>query len=148
VLNYVRFATGRETAARYYARFGHDDDPFSAGDDMAAAEYIRANTSAADRVAILGYDAPAIFLSGRTNATRFSYALPLVGWRSSQAVRSKYQKEFMSRMADPPIYMVVGVLFPDKQKALQLFPEFVDLLNRRYVLERSFGEVDLYRLSQ
>ncbi len=115
---------------------------------MAAAEYLRAHTSQADRIAIVGYDAPTIFLSGRTNATRFAYTLPLVGWRSSQAVRSQYQKEFMSRMADPPIYVVVGVLFPDKQKALELFPEFVALLKQSYLLERSFGEVDLYRLKQ
>jgi hypothetical protein len=111
---------------------------------MAAASYIRAHTSATDRIAILAYDTPVLYLSGRGNATRFGYALPLVGWRSSQAVRDRYRREFLDALVEPPAYIVVGLLPLRKEGTLASFPEFVSYLSRGYVLEQSFGEIDLY----
>ncbi len=142
VKNWLRLVARVDSAPAYYARFS--DAGFSAADQMAAAAYLRAHTTAGDRIAILGYDAPVVYLSGRTNATRFAYALPLVGWRSAPATREAYQREFLAGLTPPPAYIIVGLLFPGKAQALSVFPEFGDLLAARYALERSFGVVDLY----
>ena len=143
--HWLRFVSGRDSRAAYYARFGLDDRSYVAADQMAAAEFIRANTTDRDRVAIFGYDAPVLFLSGRTNATRYSYALPLVGHRSSSAFRAKYRRDYMASLADVPAYVVVGLLFSGKARTLDEFPEFKTYLARHFALERSFGNVDVYR---
>ena len=129
----------------YYARFTHDDSDYCAGDEMAAAAYLRAHTTDADRIAVFGYDAPVLYLSGRQNATRFSFPLALVGWRSTRAVRLRYQQEYLEALRNPPTYLVVGLLFPTRAKAFEEFPEFGAYLERGYAKERSFGVVDLYR---
>lgn len=143
--HWLRFVSGRDSRAAYYARFGLDDRSYVAADQMAAAEFIRANTTDRDRVAIFGYDAPVLFLSGRANATRYSYALPLVGHRSSSAFRAKYRRDYMASLADVPAYVVVGLLFSGKARTLDEFPEFKAYLARHFALERSFGNVDVYR---
>jgi 4-amino-4-deoxy-L-arabinose transferase-like glycosyltransferase len=142
---FARYAGGLDTRETYYAGFRHEDNDFCAGDEMAAAEYIKAHTSDGDRIAVFGYDAPVLYLSGRRNATRLSFPLPLVGWRSSRASRLEYQREFMDALRDPPAYLVVGLLFPDRAQAFAEFPEFGANLERGYVKERSFGAIDLYR---
>ncbi len=143
--HFVRYAAGLDNRETYYAGFRHEDNEFCAGDEMAAAEYVKAHTSDADRVAVFGYDAPVLYLSGRQNATRFSFPLPLVGWRSSKASRSEHQREFMDALRDPPAYLVVGLLFPTRDEAFAEFPGFGAYLDRTYTKERSFGVVDLYR---
>ena len=145
IVNLGRYVAGLDSHDTYYARFGHEGDAFSAADQMAAAEYLRAHTTGADRIAIFGYDAPALYLSSRRNATRFSFPLPLVGWRSSQQVREQYQREFMDALRDPPAYFIVGLLFPTRAQAFTAFPEFGPWLEQGYAKERSFGAVDLYR---
>ena len=145
VVNAARLATRVDSRAQYYARFGLDDRSYVAADQMAAAEYIEAHTSASDRVAIFGYDAPVLYLSQRTNATPFSYALPLVGHRSTAVFRERYRRAYLAALADPPAYVVVGLLFSGKEKTLADFPEFRDFLAQHFVLETSFGNVDLYR---
>jgi hypothetical protein len=141
--NWVRLMAGLQTRAEYYAHFRQGS--FSAADQVEAAAYIRSHTTDADQIAMLGYDTPAIYLSGRTDATRFGYALPLVGWRSTTVVRNHYRREFLGRLETPPAYIIVGLLFLGKRETLASFPEFVDYLNERYVLDRSFGEIDVYR---
>ena len=140
--HWVRFATGIDTSSQYYARFRLGE--FSAADQMAAATFIRTRTAATDRVATFGYEATLIYLSGRPNATRFSYALPLVGWRSSQASRDAYRREFMDALRVQPAYVVVGPILVGGTQSIEVFPEFAEYLARGYVLERSFGAVDLY----
>lgn len=143
--HWLRFVSERDSRAEYYARFGLDDRSYVAADQMAAAEFIRANTTDRDRVAIFGYDAPVLFLSGRSNATRYSYALPLVGYRSSSAFRTKYRRDYMASLADVPAYVVVGLLFSGKERTLDEFPEFKVYLAQHFALQRSFGNVDVYR---
>ena len=135
--------TGADNAAQYYSRFG--EAAYSAADQMAAAEYLRAHTTAAGRLATVGYESTVMFLSGRMNATRFSYALPLVGWRSTPATRNGYQREFMAALAPPPLYIVVGQLLIGKPLTGDVFPDLTDLLARDYVLEQTCGAVQLYR---
>lgn len=142
---WMRFASGRDSREQYYAHFGLDDRSYVAADQMAAAEFIRANTTDRDRVAIFGYDAPVLFLSGRNNATRYSYALPLVGHRSSSEFRTEYRRDYMASLADVPAYVVVGLLFSGKQRTLDEFPEFKAYLAQHFALQRSFGNVDVYR---
>lgn len=144
-MHWMRFVSGSESRAQYYARFGLDDRSYVAADQMAAAEFIRANTTDTDRVAIFGYDAPVLFLSGRANATRYSYALPLVGHRSSSAFRTEYRRDFMASLVSVPAYVVIGLLFSGKQRTLDDFPEFKAYLARHFALQRSFGNVDVYR---
>ena len=144
VKNLVRWLTRIDTAEEYYSRF-IQDNVYVAGEEMAAAAYLRDHTTPEDHIAILGYDAPVVYLSGRENATRFGYALPLVGWLSSEAIRSAYQREFMEDLQEQPAYVIVGLLFPGKDAALGVFPEFAEYLERHYEWERSFGHVDLYR---
>ncbi len=144
-MHWLRFVSGSDSRAQYYARFGLDDRSYVAADQMAAAEFIRANTTDRDRVAIFGYDAPVLFLSGRTNATRYSYALPLVGHRSSSAFRAEYRRDYMASLADVPAYVVVGLLFSGKARTLDEFPEFKAYLAQHFALQRSFGNVDVYR---
>lgn len=144
-MHWLRFVSGSDSRAQYYARFGLDDRSYVAADQMAAAEFIRANTTDRDRVAIFGYDAPVLFLSGRSNATRYSYALPLVGHRSSSAFRAEYRRDYMASLADVPAYVVVGLLFSGKQRTLDGFPEFKAYLAQHFALQRSFGNVDVYR---
>ena len=143
VFNWGRYITGIDTRRAFYQRF--TQDTFVAADQLAAAEYLQANASATDRVALFGYDAPALYLSGRQNATRFTHALPLVSWRTSEATRIRYRREFLNAFADPPTYVIVGLLFAGKGPTLRSFPEFADILKTRYALERSFGDIDLYR---
>jgi 4-amino-4-deoxy-L-arabinose transferase-like glycosyltransferase len=145
VAHFGRYVAGLENRDTYYAGFRHEDNDFCAADEMAAAEYVKAHTSDADRIAIFGYDAPVLYLSGRRNATRLSFPLPLVGWRSTRASRIEYQREFMDALRDPPAYLVVGLLFPDRAQAFAEFPELGAYLEQGYVKERSFGVVDLYR---
>jgi hypothetical protein len=135
--------TGSEKGPEYYARFRQGS--FSAGDQMAAASYLRIHTRPTDRVAIFGYDTPAMYLSGRANASRFVYALPLEGFRSSQATRERYRREFMNTLAERPAYIIVGLLLGGKESTLASFPEFVTYLRQGFVLEKSFGDIDLYR---
>ncbi|MFN8669152.1 MAG: glycosyltransferase family 39 protein [Gemmatimonadaceae bacterium] len=144
-MHWVRFVSGGESRAQYYARFGLDDRRYVAADQMAAAEFIRANTTDRDRVAIFGYVAPVLFLSGRANATRYSYALPLVGHRSSSVFRTTYRRDYMASLADVPAYVVVGLLFSGKERTLDEFPEFKAYLAQHFALQRSFGNVDVYR---
>ena len=141
--NWVRLMAGVYTPAQYQARFRLGQ--YSAADQIAAAEYIRAHTDATDRIAIFGYEAPIVFLSGRTNATRFGYALPLVGWQSSQAARDRYRREFLAALDDRPEYIIVGILLLGGTESIEVFPEFEAFLKRGYRLDRSFGAVDLYR---
>jgi hypothetical protein len=51
----------------------------------------------------------------------------------------------MDALRDPPTYLVVGLLFPDRAQAFAEFPEFGPYLEQGYVKERSFGVIDLYR---
>jgi len=145
VAHFGRYVAGLDDRDKYYAGFRHEDNDFCAGDEMAAAEYVKAHTTDADRIAIFGYDAPVLYLSGRKNATRLSFPLPLVGWRSSRASRIEYQREFMDALRNPPAYLVVGLLFPDRAQAFEAFPEFGVYLERSYTKERSFGVIDVYR---
>jgi 4-amino-4-deoxy-L-arabinose transferase-like glycosyltransferase len=145
VAHFARYAAGLDDRGTYYGGFRHEDNDFCAGDEMAAAEYVKAHTTDTDRIAIFGYDAPVLYLSGRQNATRFSFPLALVGWRSTKASRTEYQREFMNALRDPPTYLVVGLLFPTREQAFGDFPGFDAYLERSYTKERSFGVVDLYR---
>ena len=143
IFNWVRYLAGVDTTAQYYGTFRLGQ--YSAADQMAAANYIDSHTAPTDRVAIFGYESPIVYLSGRKNATRFSYALPFVGVQSSPAARERYRREFMKSIESEPAYIVVGILLLGGSRSIEVFPEFAEFLSRRYRLEQSFGVVDLYR---
>jgi 4-amino-4-deoxy-L-arabinose transferase-like glycosyltransferase len=143
VSQWLRYVTGGQSHAAFYSRFKREG--FVAADQMAAADHIRAHSSATDRIVLLGYDAPALYLSGRHNATRFTHALPLDSWRASPATLQRHRAEFMRAFDTPPLYVIVGLLFAGKEKTFKSFPQFRDVLMSRYSLERSFGGVDVYR---
>jgi hypothetical protein len=143
IANWLRLQTGVFSPEKYYAQFTLGQ--YSAADQIAAAHYIQAHTSSGDRIAVFGYEAPVVYLSGRANATRFGYALPLVGVQSSPAAKARYRREFLSGLTQRPVYIIVGLLLLNQSDPAKVFPEFADVLARDYRLDQTFGPVHLYR---
>jgi hypothetical protein len=131
--------------SQYYGLYRKDD--YNAGDNMQAASYIRERTRESDTVAIWGIDATITFLSGRSNPTRFVYAMPLTrGGANSHLLR--YRREYMTAIsARPPRYFVVGQPHnsTDKAAVLRSFPELAGFVGDHYRLEQQIGFLDLYR---
>ena len=144
IVAWARLVSGIDSRSQFYAQFTQEE--FSAADEIAAAEYIRSHTNPTDRIAMFGYDGVTLYLAGRPIVSRFVFALPMVGVRSSPATRDRYRREFLDALRDPPEYVIVGFLLLGNNRSVEVFPELVEYLNRGYVLERSFGVIDLYRL--
>jgi hypothetical protein len=141
---WIGFMTGRTSVEDYHKEFGHADDPFSAFDDIAAAQYVASHTQETDRVLVFGNNATINFLSARQNPTRFVFGLPLT---RPGGMRDGYRKEFLDKIASaPPAYIVVGMAHSGTTAgALRNFPEFVQILAERYALETTIGHLDVYR---
>ena len=138
---WVKFMTGQTTAENYYKEFGHEDDPFSAGDDM-AAQYIVSHTAKTDPAVVFGNNATITFLSARPNPTRFVFAMPLT---RTTGMREGYRKEYLEKLnATPPTYIVVDMAYAGPiAGAVEDFPEFAQFLSENYELEKQFG-LDVY----
>jgi len=141
---WARYEIGADTETQYYTRFRQGN--YDAADETAAAEFLRTDARSGERIALFGYDGTAIYLSGLPNATRFTFPLPLLGLRSSPATRKHYQGEFLAGLDTRPAYVLVGLLYPSRAEAFKLFPELADVLKERYVLIRTFRNIQVYRL--
>lgn len=118
---------------------------YGAGDEVRAARYIQARTEPDDTVFVWGIDATVRYLSGRADATPYTFNMPLT---LEGAYRSRYRARALQALtARPPAYVVVGQPFETQDKAASVggFPEFAALLDRDYVLETRIGNLDLYR---
>jgi len=145
VKEWLLFISGSKTHTEYYEDFKEWE--YVAGDNMAAARYIRDRSSDSDGVAVWGNDATVRFLSGRPDPTRFVYAMPLTQ-EASGSFRATYRREYISDLSEkPPLYLVVGLPYASTDKAAMLdgFPELLEFLQDQYQLERQIGFLDLYR---
>jgi len=148
VLRWLQLMTGATNSPAYYQRYVAWR--YVAGDNMAAANYIRERTRDSDNVAVFGNDATINFLSGRANPTRFLMGMPLTS-SGVDELRAAYRQEYMAGLRmQPPIYFVVGQPYDtaDKAAVLRQFPELQDFLQVRYSLESQIGFLDLYRLRE
>jgi len=146
---WAKFITGRIDSRQYYSAH-RVDTRWVAADEMDAAAYIRARTSASEGMVVFGDDTLLNFLSGRANPTRFltGGALTLGGPGSPRDV---YRREYMGGLQKtPPAYLIVGKPYgaPGKERALRDFPELAAFLRHSYSLEAQFGNLDLYRLNR
>jgi hypothetical protein len=142
----VAVAAGRTSVQDHYRRFGHENDPFVAGDDLEAARFIREHSDPEDPVVVFGNNATVGFLSGRPNSTRFVFGMPLTRWVAG-GQRSAYREEFLADLRrQPPLYIVVGMAHGGtKEAALADFESFAALLDSAYTLQRRIGSLDVYR---
>jgi hypothetical protein len=126
----------------YYASYSFR--LYNAGDEIAAAHYIAAHTSAQQEVFDWGSDA-LYYLANRPNSSRFTFIMPLT---LPGPYRAAYHAEVMRElMARPPAYIVSGISWDGLSKAeqdLKGFPAMAQFLNEGYSLEKSFGVVDIY----
>jgi hypothetical protein len=145
VTAWAKRVTGLIPPEQYYDDFDRPTDRFVAGNDLRAAAHIRANTDEGEAVGIFGYNATIPYLSGRPLASRFVFSLPLlVDGRFKAPYRAEFVRDLRNNHA---AYIIVGNSpRGSKERDMERFPELTDLLGERYVLERSFGYVDLYRL--
>jgi hypothetical protein len=135
--------------AHHFRRFGEIDP----GDERAAADYLRARTPPGAPFAHWSIDAALPFLAGRPNATRFHNKRELTKTRDHPLTQA-YRREYLARVgALRPTYVVLGRggdlstsgMTPWEQVRRE-FPELATLVSERYVFERRFGDLDLYRL--
>jgi len=137
----ARTVAGVDSHERYLERFRRGNyQPLSAEQ---AAAHIKARTRPDERVAIYGTAAAVLFMSERTSASRFVFALPLNV--PDDTFRASNRREFISALREPGArYLVIG---PDADQApLDDFPELTDFMAQHYRLEISFGRLKLYRL--
>jgi len=142
VVRWTMYVAGIDSADTFYGRYQFY--AYHVRDEVAAAAYIAAHTTPDQGLFVWGNDATVSYLSGRPNPTRFTFDLPL---SLDSPYRPQYRAEAMRALSEnPPAYVVVGLPWSgNKAKTLPEFPEFVALLNERYVLDRSFGILDVYR---
>jgi hypothetical protein len=115
------------------------------GDQIRAAQHIEANTRPDDSVFVWGVDAAARYLSGRPNATRFVFNMPLT---EKSPYLSAYRQEMMRELAArPPAYIIIGLPWEmDATKAsFHAFEAFSEFVAQGYTLEKKIGMLDLYR---
>lgn len=141
-VNWLAFVMQRVSTAQYYAGFGIP------GNDMQAAEYIRARTNDQDRIVVWGWSIAISYLAGRQSVSRFGYSMPLLMGETTDVCNS-YRQEFMAAVkATPPKYIVVGPLSDvilRKHYELEDFPEFAGFIASNYMQETQFGDLHLFR---
>jgi 4-amino-4-deoxy-L-arabinose transferase-like glycosyltransferase len=150
---WVQYVTGRRTSADYYQMkaFGEQTwtDP---AEQRAAAAYLKGHTAPGTMVANWGWDAAVPFLADRPSASRFPVANVLTIAPSSPLTQQYRSEFYASMLANRPAYVIVGRhasvqgLAPKEQLG-DLLPPLGAFLANGYVLDRSFGDLDLYRRS-
>ena len=141
VVRWARHITGT-LPDEYYNLYAFHT--YNVGDEIRAAQYIRTHSAPSDGVFVWGNDATVRFLAGRPNPTRFEYDLPLT---TPGDFYASYRAEMMHALeTNPPAYIVIGSTWHGgpKDEYISGFPEFKSLLKERYVLEKTFGNVDLF----
>ena len=120
---------------------------YTAGDEMAAAEYIAANSAPDEGLFVWGNNATAGYLADRPNPTRFVMEMPL---SIDSPYRAQYRAEAMAALtATPPKFIIVGINWwtpSPRAEVLANFPEFATFLEQNYQYDRSFGAIDVYRM--
>jgi hypothetical protein len=142
LLEAARFAAWSVGAIDRHAYYDAYGEP---GADMKAIEWLR-TSGAPGKVFGFGFHCGVPWLSGRESVSRFCYALPLMMGESA-AIRSQYRAEVLTALnADPPRYIVVGVLSEQILGAVMTmtdFPELNEWVNRRYREVARFGTITI-----
>lgn len=129
--------------AEYYAK--HQLWVYNAADEVAAAKYVRDNSTPQDGLFVWGIDATILYLSERRNPTRFTFDLPLI---INGPFRKAYRAEAIAGLTSaPPKFIVVGTGWnaSDKQTLLADFEELRRFLEASYTPSAKFGSVEIYR---
>lgn len=121
-----------------------------AGDNRAVADFLRARTPPERPVFVWGFEPVIYDLAERESATRFVYNVPQrVAW-AAEPLRRTLMEDLTAR---PPSAIVVERrdVFPmvtgsvlDSADTLPSFPELRALLETRYALAGTFGDIDVY----
>ena len=138
---------GRVSQRDYWAGFRFDA-PYVAGEDIQAAEWIRAHSSEGDRIAIWGWNAGIAYLSGRSVAGRFGFSAPLL-LKPNHPVTRSFRAEFIGTLRDErPLYLVIsdyggpGVRSADR---VGLYPELADFIAAHYQPAQRIGLLQILR---
>ena len=146
VARWLAYITGVQSPTDYYSSYFRRN--YVVANELEAAAYLRERTADSEAVLVWGNDATLTFLSGRPNATRFVFAMPLtrdVPGPFRPAYRQEYIASIRSR---PPRYVVIGQPHDgssDKDRDLRDFPELSSFIRLHYTLDRQIGFLDLYR---
>ncbi len=151
LLDDVRYAVGALDKQAYTARF--KSDTFEPAAIREVGKYIRGRTTAADRLAIYGFDAGILYESGRQSAFRMAgWSWPVTEGEGSP-IREEYRREYLASMERTrPTYVVVNRGAGNEAASptplpptLAGFPELASVIQSRYRYERHFGRYTLYR---
>ncbi len=141
--------TGQMSRTDYWADFQYH--PPTAGNDIETAEWIRAHSTDADRIALWGANPGIIYLSGRASASRFGFPEPLVG-RPSHPIAPSFQAEFARAIRDvKPKFIVASDYDGPGGQTIErhgLYPELIEPLAANYQLELRIGLFQIFRLKQ
>lgn len=143
VANGLLFIVNGISNEQYYAGYGVP------GPDLQAAKYIQSKTEKNDRVFIWGWNISILYLSERQTVSRFGYSMPLLMGEGTKE-REAYRQEFLNNLyADPPVYIVVAKqsdVILGRHYDLSSFGELAEFVSSRYVEEKTFGDLALYRI--
>jgi hypothetical protein len=139
----------------YYSLFAFSEGDFSFLDDMDTATYLRDHTAPDEPVFVFGFEPLIYYLADRYPPTRFNSDYPLtmeVAGARFAAMRAKNRAEFLHDIATrPPVYIVlvsrdVHPLDPvESSVQARHFTEFWAFVERDYALERTIGDMAIYR---
>jgi len=145
-------ASGRLQLGDVYAQYGtYGRGDYSVRADLEVAAYLQSHTSPSDTVFIWGFEPGVYFLAERSPATRFLYNFPLYGRFGWDQFRDQVITElsltrpkYIVVVQDDAIPWVTGTE-EDSRRALQSFPQLLDLIARHYRFEATLEHFHLYR---
>jgi len=151
----IEFMTGKIDKGTYFGRFGDPRGDTNLIEDRAVAAYVRDRTKPDETFLVWGFEPLVNFWAVRKAPNRFNSDYPLTFEPDSEVtkkLREKWRKDFIEEMeSNPPVYIAVvhndvnALEKTDSAAQLEKFPEFKDFMGRKYEIETTIKDFDIYR---